>query len=78
MIELEAFRTVEGQQRHGRAFVECVGIGDQRGAVEEIGERLAVRAHVADGVDEFAEIFRARGIFRGISLVEHIQVAGAI
>jgi hypothetical protein len=39
--ELEAFRGVERHQGDARLGGVLVGVGDERGVIEELGERLA-------------------------------------
>ena len=63
MIEFEALGAVQRHQRDQRVLVEIVGIADQRGAVQKIGQRFAALGAFGHGVDQFAQVVGARGVF---------------
>ena len=76
VVEFEALGRVQREQRDGGAFVEIVGVAHQRGAIEEIGKRLAALGAFGHGVDQFVQVVDARDVLGGIALAQHIQVAG--
>ena len=76
--ELEALGGVQGHQGHARLGGVLVGVGDQGGVVEELGQGLAAFLRVLGGVGEFLEVFDAgEGLGRGL-LFERADVAGAV
>ena len=69
---------VQGHQRDAGAGIELVGVGRQRGVVEELGECFAANLGIVGGVGQFLQVFNpAEGLRRAFGL-ERLDVAGAI
>jgi hypothetical protein len=76
--KLEALGGVQRHQRHARLGGVGVGVGDQRGVVEKLGQGLAALLRVLRGVGEFLQVLDAReGFGRGL-FFERADVAGAV
>ena len=76
-VEFEALGAVQSHQRDGDGVVVFVGIAGERGAVEDVFERLALLGGFGHGVGEFAEVFRARGMLEIVLLLDPIEITGA-
>ena len=66
------------EQRYLRGAVDAVGIGNQSGMIQEIGQRFAALGGIGRGVDQFDQVARARLGFGIRVLLEHPLVSGAI
>ena len=78
VIEFEALGAVKGDERGAGFVFERVGVADERGGVEKIGERFAGVHAFRDGAGEFFEIFDARDVFGRVAILEHGHVAGFV
>ena len=78
MVELEAFRAVEGDQRHTGLAVERVGVADQRRSVQEVGKLFSGFRAFRDGAHEFFQIFDAGNVVRSVAVLQHLHVASVV
>ena len=76
--ELEALGGVQGHQGDAGFGGVGVGVGDERGVVEEFGEGLAAFLRVLRGVGEFLQILDAGESFGRGLFFERADVAAAI
>ena len=58
VIEFEALGAVQRDQRDAGLAFEGIGVADERGGVEKIGERFAALGAFGDGAGEFFAGFR--------------------
>src|SRR5256885_5134926 len=63
VVEFEALGAVERDERDAGLVFEGVGVADERGCVEEIGEGFTGVHAFGDGASEFFEVFDARDVF---------------
>ncbi len=76
--ELEALGVVQREQRDGRALVQVVGIGDQRGVIQELRDGFTTFGGFRRRIHQFAQVAEARFGFRIVIDFEHPAVTGAI
>ncbi len=55
--KFKALGGVEGHQRDAGVGIELIGVGGERGVIEEFGERFAAHLGVVGGVGEFLQVF---------------------
>ena len=76
MVEFEALGRVQRKKRDRGASVEIVGVAYERGAIQEIGKRLAALGAFGHSVHQFIQVIDAGKILGGIALAQHVQVTG--
>ena len=57
--EFEPLGGVEGHERDAGVGIELIGVGGERGVVEEVGESLATLLGVVRGVGQFLQVLDA-------------------
>ena len=76
--ELQALGGVQRHQRHARLGIELVGVGGQRGVVEEFGQCFAAHFGIVRGVGQFLQVLNAAECLRRAFGFQSLDVAGAV
>ncbi len=76
--KLESLGGVQRHQRDAGVGIVLVGVGGERGVVEELGQRFAADLGIVRGVGQFLQVFNAaEGLRRSLGF-ERLDVAGAV
>jgi ribosomal protein S8E len=78
VVEFQALGAVQRYESHAGLAFKLIGVTDQRGGIEEIGEGLSGFDALGEGPRQLFEVFQARYILWSVAVLEHGHVAGFI
>ena len=76
--KLQSLGGVQAHQRDLGAGVVVVGVGDERGVVQEFVQSFGAVARVHGGVDQFAQVLDAGESLGRVLVFEQLDVAGTV
>ena len=76
--ELEPLGCMQRHKRDRSVGIVVVGVGDESGVVEEVGDVLATIMRVAGRIGELLQVLDARLRFGRVLFFEHADVAAAV